>query len=175
MDYRANMNPNALAAWDQLLTAWGEPLAVNSAYRSPEHNAKVGGAKHSQHMHGNAFDVSVSHMTPENRQNLARMARESGFQGIGVYDNSFHFDVGPQRAWGPSYGRDSLPDEYAWLLDAAEPPVTPSQPQSRPQAPEPPEKRVNPLQLAYKGLDANSFRMQTNPLAQPQDAYTRYL
>ena len=51
-----NMSPAAMAAWDTLVAGWGEPLKINSAYRDPSHNAKVGGAKRSQHMHGNAFE-----------------------------------------------------------------------------------------------------------------------
>lgn len=31
-------------------------VRVNSAYRSPEHNAAVGGAQHSDHLSGNAID-----------------------------------------------------------------------------------------------------------------------
>lgn len=168
MDYRKGMSSNALAAWDSLLSSWGEPLAVNSAYRSPEHNAKVGGAKHSQHTHGNAFDVSVAHLSPEQRQDLVRKARDSGFRGIGVYDNSLHFDVGPQRAWGPSYSRDSLPDDYAWLL--GEPAPEPQQSAPEPQQAE--RQQVAPLQLSYNGLDPQSF-MTTNRLA-PTDPYSRF-
>lgn len=33
------------------------PTAVVSAYRDPLHNAKVGGARNSQHLYGNAADI----------------------------------------------------------------------------------------------------------------------
>lgn len=107
---RNNMSPGALEAWEALNAAWGQPLQVNSAYRSPEHNRRVGGAKHSQHTHGNAFDINVANMPREQRLALIAEAQKAGFQGIGVYDNALHFDVGPQRAWGPSYRSDSIPD-----------------------------------------------------------------
>lgn len=110
----------AMASFKALEDAAGFPLKVNSAYRDPEHNARVGGAKQSQHTHGNAFDVDVSGMSTEQRVELIRKARAAGFSGIGVYANSLHFDVGGDRAWGPSYGRESLP---AWAADAVTSPI----------------------------------------------------
>lgn len=110
------VTPAAKAAYDALTAGWGNPLTVTSAYRSPEHNAKVGGAKNSQHTHGNAFDISTAGMSQAEREQLIRKAQEAGFTGIGVYDNSLHFDVGPARAWGPDYSRNSLPDWAAPLI-----------------------------------------------------------
>lgn len=99
---------------DRLTQSWGQPLSVTSGYRDPATNARVGGARNSQHTHGNAFDISVAGMSPEQRLALATAARNAGFQGFGFYDNSLHFDVGAPRAWGPSYSRDSLP---GWAAD----------------------------------------------------------
>ena len=42
---------------DQIRDAWGGPLRVVSGYRSPAWNARVGGAKASQHMEGKAADI----------------------------------------------------------------------------------------------------------------------
>lgn len=108
------ISPEAQAALDRLTQSWGQPLSVTSGYRDPATNARVGGARNSQHTHGNAFDISVAGMSPEQRLALATAARNAGFQGFGFYDNSLHFDVGAPRAWGPSYGRDSLP---GWAAD----------------------------------------------------------
>src|SRR5690606_9510833 len=33
-----------------------KPIRINSAYRSPAHNKKIGGARNSQHLHGRALD-----------------------------------------------------------------------------------------------------------------------
>lgn len=111
---------SAQGALDGLQKTWGKPLNITSAFRTPEHNAKVGGAKNSQHTHGNAFDVDVSGMSQSERVALITQARTSGFKGIGVYDNSLHFDVGPDRAWGPSYHSDSLP---GWAAQAVRAPT----------------------------------------------------
>lgn len=112
MNYRENMSPEALASWDRLVQKYGN-LNVTSAYRSPEHNHRVGGAKGSQHLHGNAFDISTAGMSQDQVNALIADAQASGFGGIGVYDGSLHFDVGPERAWGSDYTRNSLPEWVA--------------------------------------------------------------
>ena len=109
-----------MSAWGRLSSMWREPLKVNSAYRSPEHNAKVGGAKKSQHMHGNAFDVDVSHLSRKQRLDLIAKAKQAGFRGVGVYNNALHFDVGGERAWGSDYTRGSLPE---WAQQAVSAPA----------------------------------------------------
>lgn len=115
-----NVSAPAMASFKALEDAIGYPLKVNSAFRDPEHNARVDGAKHSQHMYGNAFDVDVSGMSIEQRQDLIRRARAAGFSGIGVYANALHFDVGGDRAWGPDYHRGSLPE---WASEAVTSPI----------------------------------------------------
>jgi ADP-Ribosyltransferase in polyvalent proteins/Peptidase M15 len=108
------MSQTAVDAWGRLVDAYGQPLTVTSSYRDPAHNERVGGAKDSQHTHGNAYDIDVSGMSHEDRLALADMAWNAGFRGFGFYDNSMHFDVGGSRAWGPSYSRDSIP---SWAQD----------------------------------------------------------
>ena len=51
------VNEAALDRLQALRDALGKPFIVRSAYRSPEHNRAVGGAKRSKHMAGTAFDV----------------------------------------------------------------------------------------------------------------------
>lgn len=80
-----NLNPEAVAAMkklDALRRAMGHPLIVNSGYRSPEWNLKVGGAKSSYHMRGVAFDVSMSNVDPHR---FEAEAKSAGFTGIGLY------------------------------------------------------------------------------------------
>ena len=89
-----------------LRTRLGKPLLVLSAYRSPEHNARVGGVKTSQHMLAKAFDISMANHDPA----LFEVhARGVGFKGIGHYPRSgfMHIDsrASPARwndgAWFP--------------------------------------------------------------------------
>ena len=46
---------------DPVRDKFGKPIKVNSGYRCPKHNAKVGGAKHSQHLCGQAADICAEH------------------------------------------------------------------------------------------------------------------
>jgi hypothetical protein len=110
------MSEAAAAAYGKLTDAWGQPLSVVSGYRDPAKNQDVGGAKGSQHIHGNAYDIDTSDYSYEDRLRLADEAWKAGFRGVGFYDNNMHFDVGPARAWGPSYHSDSIPD---WARDWA--------------------------------------------------------
>ena len=110
------MSEAAAAAYGKLTDAWGQPLSVVSGYRDPVKNQDVGGAKGSQHLHGNAYDIDTSGYSYEDRIRLADEAWKAGFRGVGFYDNNMHFDVGPARAWGPSYHSDSIPE---WARDWA--------------------------------------------------------
>lgn len=82
------------------------PLIVVSAYRSPEHNKKVGGAKDSYHMKGCAFDINMSNQDPDV---FEIAAREVGFRGFGYYAKQgfMHIDLGPQRTWGTRFPRSA--------------------------------------------------------------------
>lgn len=44
---------------DPLREAWGRPIYVNSGYRSPKLNTKVGGTSTSQHLFGMAADITT--------------------------------------------------------------------------------------------------------------------
>lgn len=44
---------------DPIRAAWGAPVTVNSGYRSPELNDAVGGVARSQHLQGEAADLSA--------------------------------------------------------------------------------------------------------------------
>lgn len=81
-----------------LRTALGKPLLITSAYRSAAHNKRVGGATHSQHRLGKAFDVMMTNQDPAA---FERAARSAGFTGFGHYPKSgfMHIDTGPARRW----------------------------------------------------------------------------
>lgn len=55
----ANMEELIARLLDPLRERWGKPLAVNSGYRSPELNAAVGGVATSQHLFGQAADITT--------------------------------------------------------------------------------------------------------------------
>lgn len=44
---------------DKVREMWGKPIGVNSGYRSAELNKAVGGEKNSQHLRGEAADITT--------------------------------------------------------------------------------------------------------------------
>ncbi|MCL1974705.1 MAG: D-Ala-D-Ala carboxypeptidase family metallohydrolase [Firmicutes bacterium] len=67
---------------------------INSGYRSPIYNAKVGGSPNSQHIQGKAADISLSGITP---LQVAQYAESLGVGGIGYapagQGNFVHLDT----------------------------------------------------------------------------------
>jgi hypothetical protein len=96
----------ALDKLQELRSALGTPLLITSAYRSPEHNRKVGGAKNSLHMKGVAFDVRMDNQDP---YVFEIAAREIGFRGFGYYPKQgfMHIDLGAERTWGTPFPRSA--------------------------------------------------------------------
>ena len=73
------------------------PLTVNSTCRSREHNARVGGARHSQHLAGNAVDFRIG-ANPRTVQ--AFLDGHGSVGGLKHYGGGvFHIDTGPRRRW----------------------------------------------------------------------------
>lgn len=79
---------------EKLAAEWmkikGKILTVTSCYRCSEHNKKVGGAKNSRHMLGQAADCSVK---PADQEEFIALAKKIGFGGIGIGQTFVHVDV----------------------------------------------------------------------------------
>ena len=67
----------------------GKPLIINSAYRDPAYNRKVGGANRSQHLEGRAFDIALRGHDPHA---LLAAAKAVGFRAFGKYRTFLHVD-----------------------------------------------------------------------------------
>lgn len=68
-------------------------ITINSAYRTPAHNKKVGGVDDSQHVHGCAADLkTASGFTPDKMASIAREIMPD-WGGVGIYDWGIHVDV----------------------------------------------------------------------------------
>lgn len=64
----------------------GMPITVNSGYRCPTHNAKVGGVKNSQHLKGEAADITCA-----DNKRLAEIIEQLGnFDQLIVYPTFLH-------------------------------------------------------------------------------------
>lgn len=81
----------------------GEPIHVNSGYRTPAYNKKIGGAPKSQHTKAKAGDITAKSFTP--KQLAARIekliaAGKMKQGGIGIYPGFTHYDVrGTKARW----------------------------------------------------------------------------
>lgn len=75
---------------------FGAPVAVNSGYRTESYNRKVGGAKKSFHMTGQAFDIVVKGRTPAE---VARYAQSLDIKGIIQYNTFVHLDSRDKQYW----------------------------------------------------------------------------
>lgn len=91
------INNDALAALDTLRTHLGRSINLSSAYRSPYHNSKIGGAPRSSHLEGHAFDVRLQ---GHDKETIRQVAEQVGFKGFGMrYQTFIHIDMGRRRSW----------------------------------------------------------------------------
>lgn len=79
----------AIDALQEIRSTLDRPLVVTSAYRSPQHNRKIGGSKRSRHLAGAAFDVA---MGQNGRAEFVKLAKAKGFNGFGYYPSFVHVD-----------------------------------------------------------------------------------
>lgn len=102
----AHLIPNImeLAANLQVLRDYlGEPVHVNSGYRTPAYNKKIGGKPGSKHMNAQAGDITVKSKTPKQlnaiiEQLIAEGKMKQG--GLGLYPGFNHYDVrGTKARW----------------------------------------------------------------------------
>jgi len=82
---RANIQALVEKVLDPVRERLGKAIYVNSGYRCPKHNLKVGGAKASQHMKGEAADmVPVNSEKGKVKSELERLVRI--IKELGVFD-----------------------------------------------------------------------------------------
>ena len=94
---------------------FGSKMVITSGYRTPEHNAKIGGSPNSYHMDGIAVDVHAPRGFETHR--FVRLALLYGFSGIGLSLNGddserfIHIDTRPSTPVIFTYG--GAPADYA--------------------------------------------------------------
>ena len=81
----------------------GRPITINSAYRCPEHNAKVGGSKTSQHLLGKAADITIQSLKPAEVYRIIEDLIDMGHMlqgGLGLYEKKgfVHYDIRKTKA-----------------------------------------------------------------------------
>lgn len=71
---------------DPIRQAWGKPIGVNSGYRSYRLNLAVGGAKNSQHLTGEAADITTG--TVDGNRKLFSLIQDIGVDFDQLIDES---------------------------------------------------------------------------------------
>jgi len=76
----------------------GIPFKINSGYRTPKQNTKVGGVKNSSHTNipCNAADINVG--SSSERYKIIEAAVKVGFNRIGIGKNFIHLDTDKNKS-----------------------------------------------------------------------------
>jgi hypothetical protein len=100
--WRTDRLPILLACFEAIRArCGGKPIEILSAYRTPEHNAAVGGVKLSQHVEGRALDLRPPEDVPLPAFWILvkDLARTLPLRGLGRYDEPgarfVHIDIRP--------------------------------------------------------------------------------
>jgi hypothetical protein len=119
---QSHVDPRVLPdVWSKLETlaqSLGRPITLNSAYRSPEYNRRIGGARNSMHVQRKAVDIQWGTNSAQGRVDFIQKAINAGFTGIGCYNSFCHVDIGAKRHWGPNGSRTSQYAQYKSVLSA---------------------------------------------------------
>ena len=86
------IDPKLVEILQKIRTYFGKAVTINSAYRTPAHNKKVGGAAQSQHLYGTAADIDVKGIAPKKvAAYVETLIPNTG--GIGIYAGFVHVDT----------------------------------------------------------------------------------
>lgn len=86
------ISPDLVKILQQIRDHFKASVSINSGYRTPAYNKKVGGAAYSQHLYGMAADIVVKGVEPKKVYAFAdSLLPYSG--GVGLYKTFVHVDV----------------------------------------------------------------------------------
>jgi zinc D-Ala-D-Ala carboxypeptidase len=77
---------------DRAREFFGFPIVLTCGYRSPEHNAEIGGVPNSAHTKGMAADIRAP-QDPVMREKLMWALGAAGFRRVETAPKHFHVDV----------------------------------------------------------------------------------
>lgn len=84
--------PQLVTILQKIRNHFGKPVKINSAYRTPTYNKKIGGETYSQHTLGTAADICITGVTPKKiAEYVETLMPKTG--GIGIYPTFCHIDV----------------------------------------------------------------------------------
>lgn len=99
-----NMDIDFLIKLDKARDIAGIPFKINSGYRCPEHNIKVGGIKTSSHTNIPCNAADISTIDSVTRFKVLQALLEVGFVRIGIGESFIHCDTdtenkSPEVCW----------------------------------------------------------------------------
>jgi len=103
-----DMNPVLLRMLDQVRSAIGKPIIINSGYRCVEWNRKVRGRNTSAHLTGHAVDIKCTNAT-QRYELLNDLLPRWEIRRLGIADNFIHIDIDPSK-----------PQDVVWTYDHKE-------------------------------------------------------
>lgn len=91
--------PRLVMVLQSIRDHFGAAVSINSGYRTPQYNEKVGGVAHSQHCYGTAADITVKGVSVAKVAAYARKIMPD-WGGVGVYEKKgfTHIDVRETRS-----------------------------------------------------------------------------
>ena len=88
----AKMEPEFMLKLQKLRSTVGVPFTISSGYRTAEFNARIGGARESLHLTGQAADIEHIGWDGATKLKFLGTAIAMGFS-IGIYRKHFHVDT----------------------------------------------------------------------------------
>lgn len=96
----------------QIRDHYNRPVIINSAYRTPAYNKKIGGAARSQHIYGKAADIAINGIEPLNVAQYAEVECKY-IKGIGLYTWGDHVDTRATKSyWDCRSGKEVAVDSF---------------------------------------------------------------
>lgn len=99
------VNRTLLQILQQIREHFGKPVIINSGYRTIAYNSKVGGAKSSYHLDGQAADIRITGIAPVK---VAAYSESLGVSGIGLYASFTHVDTRNVKYYWVNASGDSV-------------------------------------------------------------------
>ena len=86
-----HMDAAFIGALERVRERCAFPFVINSGYRTPSHNALVGGKKNSAHLKGFAADISITDCV--RRFDIVKAALSIGFMRLEIGATWVHLDI----------------------------------------------------------------------------------
>jgi hypothetical protein len=107
----ANMQIQTVGMIDRARQLYGKPMHIDSGYRTPAHNAAVGGVTGSSHVEGWAVDIACERA---DYLTMVAVLYAVGFRRFGLMNGAIHVDCDPKKV----DARWDYPDTPQWVKDA---------------------------------------------------------